>query len=87
MPDVAGCGGPAEGKHIANMAELDHVPFAPHDVSSAVVHVRAAVSNFAVLEWHAIEVPRGANFVRYSGGEIIQDGRIELTEARGWDWS
>jgi galactonate dehydratase len=88
MPDVAKCGGLAEGKRIANMAELDYVPFAPHNVSSpigtiAAAHVCAAVSNFAVLEWHAIDMPHWADFVRYSGGEIIQDGRIELTEAPG----
>lgn len=88
MPDVAKCGGLAEGKRIANMAELDYIPLAPHNVSSpigtiAAAHVCAAVSNFAVLEWHAIDMPHWADFVRYSGGEIITDGHIELTEAPG----
>lgn len=88
MPDIAKCGGMAEGKRIANLAELDYVPFAPHNVSSpvgtlAAAHVCAAVSNFAVLEWHAIDMPHWADFVRYSGGEIIRDGSIELTEAPG----
>lgn len=88
MPDVAKCGGLAEAKRIANMAELDYVPFAPHNVSSpigtiAAAHVCAAVSNFVVLEWHAIDMPHWAGFVRYSGGEIISEGHIELTEAPG----
>lgn len=88
MPDVAKCGGLAEGKRIANMAELDYVPFAPHNVSSpigtiAAAHLCAAVSNFSVLEWHAIDMPHWADFVRYSGGEIIEDGHIGLTEAPG----
>ena len=88
MPDVAKCGGLAESKRIANMAELDYIPFAPHNVSSpvgtvAAAHVCAAVSNFAVLEWHAIDMPHWADVVRYSGGEIIQGGHIELTEAPG----
>lgn len=88
MPDVAKCGGLSEGKRIANMAELDYVPFAPHNVSSpvgtiAAAHVCAAASNFSVLEWHAIDMPHWADFVRYSGGEIISNGHIELTEAPG----
>lgn len=88
MPDVAKCGGIAESKRIANMAELDYIPFAPHNVSSpvgtiAAAHVCAAVSNFAVLEWHAIDMPHWADFVRYSGGEIIREGHIELTEMPG----
>lgn len=88
MPDVAKCGGLAEGKRIANMAELDYIPLAPHNVSSpigtiAAAHVCAAVSNFSVLEWHAIDMPHWADFVRYAGGEIITGGHIELTEAPG----
>jgi galactonate dehydratase len=88
MPDVAKCGGLAEAKRIANMAELEYIPFAPHNVSSpvgtiAAAHVCAAVSNFTVLEWHAIDMPHWADFVRYSGGEVIRDGHIELTEAPG----
>ncbi len=87
MPDVAKCGGLAEGKCIAKMAELDYVPFAPHNVSSpigtiAAAHVCAAVSNFTVLEWHAIDMPHWADFVRYSGGEVIADGHIELRSSR-----
>jgi galactonate dehydratase len=88
MPDVAKCGGLSEGKRIANMAEMEYIPFSPHNVSSpigtiAAAHVCAAVSNFTVLEWHAIDMPHWAEFVRYSGGEVITDGHIELTEAPG----
>ena len=88
MPDIPKCGGLAEGKRIANLAELDYIPLVPHNASSpigtiAAAHVCAAVSNFAVLEWHAIHMPHWADFVRYSGGEVIQDGHIELTEAPG----
>jgi galactonate dehydratase len=88
MPDVAKCGGLSEAKRIANMAEIHYLPFAPHNVSSpvgtvAAAHVCAAVSNFTVLEWHAIDMPHWADFVRYPGGRIIRDGHIELTEAPG----
>lgn len=88
MPDVAKCGGLAEAKRIADMAEIEYIPLAPHNVSSpigtiAAAHVCAAASNFAVLEWHAIDMPHWADFVRYSGGEVIREGHIELTEAPG----
>ncbi|ABG03521.1 Mandelate racemase/muconate lactonizing enzyme-like protein [Rubrobacter xylanophilus DSM 9941] len=88
MPDVAKCGGLAEAKRIANLAELDYIPFAPHNVSSpvgtvAAAHVCAAVSNFAVLEWHAIDMPHWEDFVRYPGGPVIREGHIELTEEPG----
>ena len=88
MPDIPKCGGLAEGKRIANLAELDYIPLVPHNASSpigtiAAAHVCAAVSNFAVLEWHAIHIPHWAEFVRYSGGEVVTDGHIELTEAPG----
>ncbi len=88
MPDLAKCGGLAEGKRIANMAEMDYIPFSPHNVSSpigtiAMAHVCAAVSNFTVLEWHAADLPHWADFVHYSGDEIIVNGAIQLTEAPG----
>ncbi len=88
MPDLAKCGGLAEGKRIANMAEMDYIPFSPHNVSSpigtiAMAHVCAAVSNFTVLEWHAADLPYWKDFITWSGGEIIVDGAIQLTEAPG----
>lgn len=88
MPDLAKCGGLAEGKRIANLAELDYVPFAPHNVSSpigtvAAAHVCAAVANFTLLEFHAIHLPHWERFVRYAGGPVVRNGAIELTEAPG----
>lgn len=88
MPDLAKCGGLAEGKRIANMAEMDYIPFSPHNVSSplgtiAMAHVCAAVANFTVLEWHAADLPHWKDFIHFSGGDIIVDGHIQLTEAPG----
>jgi L-alanine-DL-glutamate epimerase-like enolase superfamily enzyme len=80
---------PAQYRRKPRVAELDYVPFAPHNASSllgTIAHVWAAGSNLAVLEWHAIGAPHWANFVRYLGGEIIQYGHIELTEAPGLGW-
>lgn len=91
MPDVPKCGGLAESKKIANYAEVFYVPFAPHLVSTplgtmATCHVCAAVPNFLILEWHALEerdvwdsyvvAPGGA-------GSIVEDGHIRLPETPG----
>src|ERR1700740_2684871 len=59
MPDVPKCGGLAESKKIANLAEIYYLPFAPHLVSTplgtmATCHTCASVPNFLVLEWHAL---------------------------------
>lgn len=91
MPDVPKCGGLAEAKKIANLAEMYYVPFAPHLVSTplgtmATCHMCASVPNFLVLEWHALEereawdsyavAPAGA-------GSIVQDGYIALPDVPG----
>jgi L-alanine-DL-glutamate epimerase-like enolase superfamily enzyme len=71
------------------MAEMDYIPFSPHNVSSpigtiAMAHVCAAVANFTVLEWHAADLPHWPDFIHYSGGDIIVNGSIQLTEAPGF---
>ncbi|HEY9264416.1 MAG TPA: mandelate racemase/muconate lactonizing enzyme family protein, partial [Mycobacterium sp.] len=59
-PDIPKCGGLAESKKIANLAEIYYVPFAPHLVSTplgtmASAHQCSTVPNFLVQEWHALE--------------------------------
>jgi galactonate dehydratase len=56
QPDMAKCGGLLEARKIAAMAEIYHVPIAPHGVATplggtAFAHVCAATPNFMVLEW------------------------------------
>ena len=56
QPDMAKCGGLLEGRKIAAMAEVYHVPIAPHGVATtlgkvAYCHVCATVPNFLILEW------------------------------------
>jgi galactonate dehydratase len=90
-PDVPKCGGLAEAKKIANLAEMHYVPFAPHLVSTpvgtmATSHQCAAVPNFLVQEWHALEerevwdsyvaAPDGS-------GSIVKDGYITLPDTPG----
>jgi galactonate dehydratase len=53
---MAKCGGLLETRKIAAMAEVYHIPIAPHGVASllgqmAYAHVCATVPNFMILEW------------------------------------
>lgn len=91
MPDVPKCGGLAESKKIANLAEMHYVPFAPHLVSTpigtmATSHQCSAIPNFLVQEWHALEerevwdsyvtAPDGS-------GSIVKDGYIHIPDTPG----
>jgi galactonate dehydratase len=90
-PDVPKCGGLAESKKIANLAEVYYIPFAPHLVSTplgimAACHTCAAVPNFLVLEWHALEEREAWDSYVYApdgSGSIVKDGHIILSEAPG----
>ena len=89
MPDLARCGGIAEGMRIAGLAELSGLPFAPHNVCSplgtvAMAHVCAAIPNFLILEFHAMDLDYWEDLVVYAGGPVIQDGAVVLAEAPGW---
>ncbi len=91
MPDVPKCGGLAESKKIANLAEIYYLPFAPHLVSTplgtmATAHVCASVPNFLVLEWHALEEREvWDSYVRAPDGSrsIVKDGHIAIPDTPG----
>ena len=56
QPDMAKCGGLWEGRKIAAMAEVYHIPIAPHGVATslgkvAYAHVCSTTPNFMILEW------------------------------------
>ncbi|MBO0875702.1 MAG: mandelate racemase/muconate lactonizing enzyme family protein, partial [Pseudonocardia sp.] len=89
-PDVPKCGGLAEAKKIANLAEMHYVPFAPHLVSTplgtmATSHQCAAIPNFYVQEWHALEERDvwDSYVVAPDGGSIVKDGYITLPDLPG----
>lgn len=89
MPDVAKFGGLAEGRRVAELAELHYLPFAPHNVSGpigtvAAAHLCAALSNFTVLEYHALDLDYFENLVTYASGPVVRDGHVHLTEAPGF---
>lgn len=86
-PDTSTCGGLAETKAIANRAEEQYIPISPHNVCSPIgtmanVHLGAAVPNFDVLEYHALEVEWWDDLLVRSE-PLIRDGYIEVPEKPG----
>jgi galactonate dehydratase len=89
MPDIAKFGGLAEGRRVAELAELHYLPFAPHNVSGpigtvAAAHLCAAQANFTVLEYHALDLDYFEDLATYVGGKVVADGHVVLTEAPGY---
>jgi len=90
-PDIPKCGGLAESKKIANLAEIHYVPFAPHLVSTplgtmAAAHQCSAIPNFFVAEWHALEEREvWDSYVLPPTGEasVVKDGYISVSDVPG----
>ena len=85
-PDMAKAGGLAEGKRIAEMADLYYMPLAPHNICGpigtvAMTHVCAAVPNFLTLEFHHLDNAVWENLV--VEGPLIEDGHIATRETPG----
>jgi L-alanine-DL-glutamate epimerase-like enolase superfamily enzyme len=83
----------AIAQQIANFADTQTIPIAPHNISSpvgtlAAAHFCAAIPNFLVLEFHASDVPFWNDLIEgvpKSGvpGSIIQNGMIHVPEEPG----
>jgi galactonate dehydratase len=89
-PDVQKCGGLLEAKRIGELAELQGIRYAPHNISSplgtlASAHVCATLPNFVALEFHGADVPFWNDLITRpdASGPLIQKGRIVLTESPG----
>lgn len=89
-PDIQKCGGMLEGKRIGELAEMQGIRFAPHNIASplgtvASAHVCATLPNFTALEFHGADVPFWNDLItrRDLPGKLIQKGRIRLTEEPG----
>jgi gluconate/galactonate dehydratase len=89
-PDVQKCGGMLEAKRIGELAELQGIRFAPHNIASplgtmASAHVCITLPNFVALEFHGFDVPFWNELVTRddASGALIEKGRIKLTEAPG----
>jgi len=89
-PDFQKCGGLLEGKRIGELAELQGIRVAPHNIASplgtvASAHVCSTLPNFVALEFHGSDVPFWNNLVRFTGGDrpVIENGCIQMTGASG----
>ena len=49
-----------------------------------MAQVCAAIPNFLVLEFHAMDLDYWEDLVTYAGGPVIVDGAVRLSEAPGW---
>jgi len=83
-PDIPRMGGLLEARKVAELADLYYIPIAPHNVASPIAtmagaHLCAAMNNFLVLEFHAIDVPWWDGLVEEGptiiGGYIFPSGR------------
>jgi len=87
-PDLQKVGGLAVACQIAQFADVQTIPIAPHNISSpvgtlAAAHYCAAIPNFLVLEFHASDVPFWNDLVDGIEKPIIRDGAIQLPEKPG----
>jgi galactonate dehydratase len=49
-----------------------------------MAHVCAAIPNFLILEYHALDLGYWEDLVTYVGGLVIQNGDVVLADAPGW---
>jgi len=86
-PDPTTVGGLTETMRIADRAEENYMPISPHNVCSPVgtmacVHLGAAVPNFDLLEFHALEVDWWDDLL-VREEPLIREGRITVPESPG----
>lgn len=89
-PDLQKCGGLLEGKRIGELAEMQGIRYAPHNIASplgtlASAHVCATLPNHVALEFHGSDVPFWFDLLTRNdvAGPLIQKGRIPMTESPG----
>lgn len=87
-PDLQKVGGLHTACRIAELADGQTLPVAPHNISSPVgtlasAHFCAAIPNFLALEFHASEVPFWSDLVEGLPKPIIQNGYIRVPERPG----
>ncbi len=87
-PDLQKVGGLSVARRIAEFADGQTIPIAPHNISSPIgtlasAHLCAAIPNFLVLEFHGSDVPFWNDLVEGLPKPIIQNGFIALPEKPG----
>lgn len=86
MPDIVRTGGISESKKIAAMAEIHHIPVAPHNPNGpvstlATAHLAASIPNFLILEFMSIDAPWRDEIIK--DGLCVKDGFLELPSKPG----
>jgi L-alanine-DL-glutamate epimerase-like enolase superfamily enzyme len=86
--DLQKVGGLAVATQIAQFADGQTIPVAPHNISSPVgtltsAHFCAAIPNFLVLEFHASDVPFWEDLVEGIPKPIIHNGALQLPDKPG----
>ena len=87
-PDLQKVGGLAIARQIAEFADGQTIPVAPHNISSPVgtlasAHFCASIPNFLLLEFHASHVPFWNDLVEGIPKPIIQNGFIQIPDKPG----
>jgi L-alanine-DL-glutamate epimerase-like enolase superfamily enzyme len=87
-PDLQKVGGLAIAREIAEFADGQTIPLAPHNISSPVgtlasAHFCASIPNFLLLEFHASHVPFWNDLVEGIPKPIIQNGFIQIPDKPG----
>lgn len=84
-PDIQICGGIAEAKKIADLADIHHLLTCPHNASSAIgiaaaIHSCAAMPNLLAMEFHAMP---GWDRILKGYRPQISNGFIDIPEGPG----
>jgi L-alanine-DL-glutamate epimerase-like enolase superfamily enzyme len=85
-PDIPRSGGPIEIRRIAELADMEYMSIAPHNMSStitaiAAVHICATIPNFLALEYHSHNIPLWATML--DRNNPIQQGYITVPDGPG----
>lgn len=88
QPDIPRCGGLLEAKKIADLADIYYIPAAAHNVSSpiatvAACHACASMRNFAIIEFHGLDVGDWWEEMVIGDKPIIKDGYIAVPNKPG----
>lgn len=86
-PDIQKTG-LAEGRRIAELADIYTAPVAPHNISSPIgtlasAHLSATLPNLLALEHHGMDVPFWETLAQGRAGPVIQNGHVVLEDRPG----
>lgn len=88
QPDMTWCGGFAETKKIADMAQVHYVTVAPHSASgpfliAANMHLDACIPNFLVQEFFSSDVPTYQEIL-VDPFLVAEEGYVQIPDKPGW---